>query len=400
MKITSLNLYEHTISFQPKYDHEDRSTGPLDFYESYASGSRQGGMKSAGQHQDDRKSGVFLVISTDEGIEGVHGPIEYRSQLLTIMDGLARHLIGRDPLENRLLWDVMSRFDRHSRSGVMMMAVSTVDIALWDIKGKALGCPVYKLLGGGRSRIRPYISTLGFSVEPERACERALEIKASGIQAQKWFFKYGPGAGMTGMRKNLDLAFALREALGDDYELMFDCWMGWTISYARTIFRELEQVHPMWVEEVLRPHMSDGYRQLKQETSIPLSAGEHLYTRMEVNSYLKDGIFSVMQSDPEWCGGITEAMRIGDLCEMYGTTFIPHGHSLLPAMHIVAAMPPDISPYCEYLLSFMDQKTALFKDKRLSDDGYLILNDTPGLGEEIDHENLIGSRLLTGFSFS
>lgn len=400
MKITSLKLMQHTIEFQPEFATEDRSVGPLDVHDDYASGRLKGGMTSAVRFEDGKRSAVFLVIGTDEGIEGVHGPIEYRSQLLTIFDGLARHLIGQDPLQNRLLWDVMSRFDRHSRSGIMLMALSTVDIALWDIKGKALGSPVYKLLGGGRNRIRPYISTLGFSTDPKKACERALQIKESGIQAQKWFFRYGPSAGSEGMRKNLELAFALRDALGKDYELMFDCWMGWTIRYAKAMFRELEAVSPMWVEEVLRPHMKDGYRQLKKETSLPLSAGEHLYTRMEVNDYLREGIFDVMQSDPEWCGGITETMRIGDLCEMYGTTFIPHGHSLMPAMHVVAAMPPEISPYCEYLLCFMDQKNAFFKHPRLGKDGFLTLNETPGLGEEIDADRLVESTQLDSFSFS
>lgn len=398
MKITAINLYQYKIRHQALYPFEDRSAGPLDIYPEYAQDQFKAPMKMSGQAADGERSGVFLVISTDEGIEGVHGPIEYRSQLLTILDGLAGHLVGRDPLENRLLWDIMSRFDRHSRSGVMLMAISSVDIALWDIKGKALGRPVYKLLGGGRPRIRPYISMLGFSVEPKRACARALQIKQAGYQAQKWFFRYGPDAGAEGMRKNLDLAFALRETLGQDYSLMFDCWMSWTLSYAREIFRELAQVRPLWVEEVLRPHMFDAYRQLKQETSIPLSAGEHLYTRMEVNPYLKEGVFAVMQSDPEWCGGITEALRLGDLCEVYGTTFIPHGHSLLPAMHVVAAMSPDISPYCEYLLAFMDQKTAFFKEKRLGDDGFLHINETPGLGEDIDYERLLETTLIREFA--
>jgi len=344
---------------------------------------------------------MFLVIGTDEGIEGEHGPIENRSELLTIADGLAQHLIGSDPLETRLLWDVLSRFDRHSRSGLMMMAISAVDIALWDLKGKILGLPVYKLLGGGRSRIKPYISMAEFSTEPKAAQERALWVKGMGIGAQKWFFRYGPGDGFEGMRKNLDLAFALREALGADYDIMFDCWLGWTVSYAKTIFRELEQMHPRWVEDILRPHMLDGYRNLKQDTAVPLAAGEHIYTRMEVNAYLSENIFSVMQSDPAWCGGITEALRIGDLCEMYGTTFIPHAHTLMPALHVIAALPPDIAPYCEYLLNFMDKKNAFFKHNRIpiSPGGWIELNDTPGVGDDIDEERLIATEVVTSFGF-
>jgi L-alanine-DL-glutamate epimerase-like enolase superfamily enzyme len=298
-------------------------------------------------------------------------------------------------MENRMIWDIMSRFDRHSRAGIMMMAISAVDIALWDLKGKILGQPVYRLLGGGRNKIRPYMSALGFSTDPAKARETAKMIQGMGIQAQKWFFRHGPASGVAGIRKNLDMAFALRDTLGPDYELMFDCWLGWDIAYAQTMFRELEQVHPMWVEEVLRPHMADGYKRLKSETSIPLSAGEHFYTRMEVNDYLRSGTFSVMQSDPEWCGGITEAMRIGDLCEVYSTRFIPHGHALMPALHVVASMPHEVSPYCEYLLHHMARKNAFYRDDLLGSDGFITLGNTPGLGEDIDMDSILETSTVT-----
>jgi L-alanine-DL-glutamate epimerase-like enolase superfamily enzyme len=136
------------------------------------------------------------------------------------------------------------------------------------------------------------------------------------------------------------------------------------------------------------------------DTNIPLSAGEHLYTRMEVNSYLKNGVFDVMQSDPEWCGGITESMKIGDMCELYGIKFIPHGHALLPAMHVVASMPPEASPYAEYLLNIMDKKTHFQKINRLGDDGFLTINETPGLGEDLDMERITETSEIKAFTFA
>lgn len=397
MKITGIQLRRHTIPYQPRSDGGERSCDPLDIWPEFADETRSSRMRATDRLVDGMLEGVFLVLTTDEGIEGLHGPIENRAQLLTVMDGLAALLVGRDPMENRMIWDILSRFDRHSRSGVMMMAISAVDIALWDLKGKILGQPVYRLLGGGRDRIRPYISMLGFPTEPAQARDAALQVRSQGFTAQKWFFRYGPGNGTAGIRKNLDLAFSLRDALGPDYELMFDCWMGWDIPYARTVFRELESVRPLFVEEVLRPHMVDGYRRLKAETEIPLAGGEHLYTRMEVNGSLRDGVFDVMQSDPEWCGGITEAMRIGDLCEVYQTRLLPHGHSLMPALHVVAAMSPDVSPRSEYLLHWMDRKTAFYRENRLGADGMLTLNDTPGLGEEIDGDRIAGTELVRAF---
>ena len=404
MKITSVRIELKTVRTQPRYHGTTRSVSPLDIFDKYRldDGDSSRFIKSGTTSQDETKSDFFLIISTDEGIEGEHGPIQNRSEVLTIMDGIAPHLIGCDPLENRQIWEIISRFDRHSRSGIMMMAISAVDIALWDLKGKILGLPVYKLLGGGRNKIRPYVSMLSFSTEPDAVKERCLWAKDMGIQAQKWFFRYGPADGTVGMRKNLDMAFALREALGPDYELMFDCWMGWTINYAKAIFRELEQVNPLWVEDVLRPHMMDGYRNLKQDTSIPLAAGEHIYTRMEVNAYLRENIFSVMQSDTAWCGGITEAMRIGDLCQMYGITFIPHGHTLKPCLHVVASLPMDVSPYCEYLLNFMDRNNCYFTHNRvaLGDDGVFHMDDTPGIGDVIDRERLVSCEVVTKMDFA
>jgi len=419
MKISDVKIVRKVTRFTPRYKNEDRSCGPLDIYNDDQWDREREREKEMARsapaiivpEQAPRSgavaekpapgtiSGYFISIETDEGMTGEHGPIAYRSELLTIMDGLRARLIGRNPLKNRRLWDEMSRFDRHSRSGVMMMAISSLDVALWDLKGKILGQPVYRLIGGGRDRIRPYISTLGFSTETAAARRLALELKQKGIRAQKWFFRYGPGDGAAGMTKNLELAFTLRDALGKDYELMFDCWLGWNVRYAQKILKELEPVRPMWVEEILRPHMEDGYRTLRKCTDIPLSAGEHLYTRMEVNAYLRDNIFQVMQSDPVWCGGITESLRIADLCEMYGVTFIPHGHTLMPAMHVVASMPPDVCPYCEYLLNFMETKNAFFKNDRLGNDGWLMINETPGLGEDADESRIISVETVSGFTF-
>lgn len=396
MKITGIKIIKRTCRYEPRYGLESRQVNQLDVYDEFAFQPPVPQRKA----EPTQRSGHFIEITTDEGINGQYGVIESRAELFTIMDGLKDYIIGRDPLDNRMIWDIMSRYDRHARSGLMMMAISVVDIALWDLKGKILGQPVYKILGGGRTKIRPYVSALGFSTEPEDVKKRALEIKAMGVNAQKWFFRYGPADGVEGIRKNMDMAYALREVLGNDYELMFDCYMGWTVNYARKMLNELEAIRPSWVEEILRTHLLDAYRHLRDSTNIPLSAGEHLYTRMEVNSYLKDNIFAVMQSDPVWCGGITEALRIADLCEMYGVQFIPHGHALMPAVHTVAAMPPDTCPYCEFLITAMCSKNAFFKPFwHIDSEGYIKLNDTPGLGEELDEERISATEVISSFSF-
>ncbi len=186
MKITGVKIMAYSAPYKSPYPSEARSCGPLDIYPEYAARERNPHMRGIGGAKDGEMTNAFIVITTDEGIEGVHGPISYRAQLMVAVDGLREHLVGRNPLENRLVWDIMSRFDRHARSGLMLRAISCADIALWDLKGKLLGLPVYKILGGGRGRIKPYISTLAFSVEPQRARERALWLRDLGFGAQKW----------------------------------------------------------------------------------------------------------------------------------------------------------------------------------------------------------------------
>ena len=148
---------------------------------------------------------------------------------------LGEFVLGEDPLATALLHDRMLRLHRHGRAGLFVNAISAVDNALWDLRGKAAGEPVYRLLGGPtRDRVPAYASMLGYSVDPERAAVAAREHAELGFAAQKWFFRYGPGAGRDGMLANLAMARAVREAVGPGYPLMFDAFMGWDPTYGRT----------------------------------------------------------------------------------------------------------------------------------------------------------------------
>ena len=132
---------------------------------------------------------------------------------------------------------------------MFLLGVSPVDCALWDLKGKAWGQPVFRLLGGHRPAVPAYASMLGFSTEPEAAAEVAVAYKAMGYPAQKWFFRYGPGDGESGFSRNIALIQALREQLGPHYPLMADAFMGWDAPYTAQMLRELEPFHLLWVEE-------------------------------------------------------------------------------------------------------------------------------------------------------
>lgn len=135
-----------------------------------------------------------------------------------------------------------------------MLAISAVDNALWDLRGKLLGLPVYRLLGGPtRASIDCYASMLGHSLDPGLVRERAQAVVQEGYKAQKWFFRYGPSDGLEGMQRNVDLARTVREAAGPNIEIMFDCFMGGDITYVIRLLERIAEYRPRWLEEPVPP---------------------------------------------------------------------------------------------------------------------------------------------------
>jgi L-alanine-DL-glutamate epimerase-like enolase superfamily enzyme len=296
---------------------------------------------------------------------------------------------GRDPLATEHLWDLMARVNRHGRTGYFMAAVSAVDEALWDLKGRHVGEPVYRLLGGPtRDRVRAYGSMLGASVEPERAAAEARRRRDEGFTAQKWFFRHGPGSGEEGVGWNLALAAAVREGAGDDAEIMFDAYMGWTADYAVRTARGLLPYRPAWLEEPFPPNRLDAFRRLKAETGIPIATGEHVYTRWEFRPFLDEGLLAVVQADPDWTGGVTELARVADLASAYGVRLVPHGHSIAAALHVVASRPPATCPMVEYLFSHLPRLQYFHKRPITAEGGWVALPTAPGLGIELDEAKI------------
>lgn len=341
-----------------------------------------------------RHSGaIYVEITTEDGPTGLYGPIN-KQQAFVIHSKFRSLLVGRDALAGEALSDKMRRRDRHARSSLFMMAISAVDNALWDIRGKYFDVPVYRLLGGPtRDRIRSYASMLGYSVEPDKAGKIAREYLDRGFTAQKWFFKYNPTHGGEGRKKNLQLVQALRKALGDNAELMFDCLWSWDVPYAISMARELLAYRPTWLEEPLHPEQLEGYTRLKRETGIPLAAGEHFYTRWNVKPFLDAGALDYVQTDPDWCGGITELVKICALAETYEVKVVPHGHHILAAAHVVAAQPPGVCPMVEYLFhSHLDRMQYYHKSVLRPEKGWLELPTLPGLGLVLDEDKIAEKR--------
>src|SRR6478736_792478 len=195
---------------------EERLVMPLDIHPEH---------RSVADADFDTQSGpvatsIFVELETTDGATGIGGPID--PDTAHVIDQQLRSLIeGADALANERLWDRLYRSQVHGRKGVAMMAISVVDCAMWDLKGRILGQPVVRLLGGPtRDRIPAYASTLGFSVDPERAAERARAFVALGYRAMKWFYRHGPSEGREGMLRNERLVAAVRDAVGPDVDIM------------------------------------------------------------------------------------------------------------------------------------------------------------------------------------
>jgi L-rhamnonate dehydratase len=334
--------------------------------------------------KDASVSSIYLRLRTEGGLEGLYGPIDMDVAQVAHQE-LGKFLIGKDALAGETLWDQMYRSNRHSRAGLLLMAISAVDNATWDLRGRHFNVPVYRLLGGpSRKSIEVYASCLGFSLEPEAVRKRCLEIQKEGYTQQKWFLAYGPGSGAEGTKKNVELVRILRETLGDDTELMFDTFSGWDLTYALDWAHRVEKYRPRWMEESTHPEKIEAFATLRRSTTIPVASGEHFYGRWEVERYLEAGALSVVQADPEWCGGISELLKIGTVASLHDVKVIPHGHSLHAAMHVIASQSPMTFPMGEYLVNKMRSYYYFEKNALHPEKGRITLSDRPGFGIEFD----------------
>lgn len=356
---------------------EERQVGMLDVYPEFAA-------RPVSRQVTTRLTATYVQIDADDGANGLFGPIFPETGVI-ILKKLAPHLVGQDPLAYERVWDVLYRQDRHSRKGYEMMAISAVDCALWDLRSKALGLPIYRLLGGPtRQRVDCYASMLGHSLDLDRVRERARDAVERGFKAQKWFFRYGPSDGLEGMEKNIALVRAVREAVGPNVEIMLDCWMGWDATYAIRMLERIAEFHPRWLEEPVPADRIDDLAAIRRSTRVPIATGEHEYTRWGFLHLLRDEAVDVIQSDPDWCGGISELVKICTLASAFGRQVIPHGHSIHAAVNVIAAQPPAICPMAEYLLLAQQSKQHFHTRVMQPEGGSIALPTTPGLGIEID----------------
>jgi len=271
---------------------------------------------------------LLVRIQTDEGIEGVGCAIPAGARLI-VEDHFRNLLIGQDPFSIEKLWDQMFRSSLpYGRKGLPIMAISGIDVALWDIVGKATGQPLWRLLGGKIRDSIPVYSTgndVGF-------------YASLGFNAFKLAMPYGPADGWTGMKGNIELVEQTRATVGPDAEIMLDCYMAWTVDYTLRMTRLLEPYRIRWVEEVLPPDDYEGYAELTAKSSVPIATGEHEYTRWGYRELIGRRCCHILQPDLAWVGGISEARKIAAMASAWGIDVIPHAGGLQPwSVHFIAS---------------------------------------------------------------
>ena len=300
-------------------------------------------------------------------------------------------VIGEDPFDYAYLWEKMYRRTlAWGRKGVGMTAISAVDIAVWDLMGKLAGKPVFKLLGGRtKEKIPVYYSKLYAGPVEAMQAEAQAAVDA-GHRAVKSRFGYGPRDGMAGMRENLKRVEAVREVIGWDRDLMLECYMGWTLDYAKRMLPKLERFEPRWLEEPVIADDLHGYAELNRGP-IPISGGEHEFTLFGFRQLLELKAVSVIQYDTNRVGGITAAQKINALAEAYQVPVIPHAGQ---AHNYHLTMANANCPISEYF-PVHDVEVGnelfyyIFEGDPAATEGFLDLQDeVPGLGLSISERHL------------
>lgn len=364
---------------------------------------RQPGMDTS--IADGSQDALIVRVHTDAGITGI-GEVDSQPNVIkAIIDAPASHanaaglgglLIGEDPMEIDRLWQKMfQRSIYYGRRGAAIHAISGIDLALWDIRGKALGLPVYQLLGGPhRTTFRCYASTL-MPDKPDETRRVVSELCEKGFTAIKL------GWGPFGRDADLDVALvaAARQAAGDDIDLMFDIGNGWSSAdHAIRQVRRFEEHYPYWVEEPFMPDDIEAYAKLADTVETRIAAGEEDVTRWGFRDLIERGRVDVVQPDVTRAGGISECLRIAQLASMHDKEIVTHSWSTgiikAASLHFLAAIPR--SNLFEYCVQETALNQALTKERFPLQDGYVSVPSGPGLGIEIDDDVVEEFRVSAG----
>ena len=345
---------------------------------------------------------AVILVHTDEGITGLGEADSAPTVVKAIIDaprshsvmvGLKEVLIGENPLDIERLWRKMYHATMYfGRRGAVIHAMSGIDIALWDIKGKVLNTPLYSLLGGSnQAKIRAYSSAL-FGADGVETSEKAAMFKEQGYTAFKFGWKDFGKAEKTD-RAHIE---GVRKAVGPDAPIMFDVGWAydsggpeWDVTTAIRRAKIFAEYDIFWLEEPLHPDDLDGYGKLSDASPVRIAAGEELATIHEFRDLIERGRVHVLQPDVSRVGGVTETMRIAALAASHNRPIVPHHYSsgILGAVsvHINASIPNGL--FQEWPAEGSELNTALVDPAITIDkNGFIVIPEGPGLGVELNKE--------------
>jgi galactonate dehydratase len=335
---------------------------------------------------------LFVVVETDEGVSGIgEGSLPgHPLAVAAAVEEYREYVMGEDPARIQHLWQRMYRQPFFRSGAVTLSAMSALEQALWDIKGKVAGLPVYELLGGRcHDRIKLYANGPGGESLEEYA-ESGRSLVEQGFTAMKTGVTSPvlPVQGDGIFRRAAERVEALRETVGDDVEIAFDAHGRFTPAMAIKLARALEPYNIRFHEEPALPENAKGLAQVARATSIPVATGERLFTKWAFREVLELGGAALLQPDLAHCGGVLEARAIAAIGEVYYCGFAPH-NPLGPVNTVVSAHVGMASPNfvaLEICLYPPDWTRQLLTERLSVQDGYLELSDKPGWGVELDLE--------------
>ena len=338
----------------------------------------------------------IVKIICDNGIVGwgeAYGPATVVKESVNY---IKQNIIGMNPLDSDIIWSTLfRRVHDYGRSGVFVSAISAIDIALWDIKGKYHKLPVSTLLGGSyRKKIRAYATGLYFSDSKtltDDLCNEAMEYVNAGFKSIK--MKVG-----LNIKSDVNNVKAVRNTIGPDIELMIDSNHAYSYDEALKLSKKLEDQDIKWFEEPLSPEFYDQYSDFKSKSLIPVAAGECEYLRYGFQKLLDKNCIDFLQMDICSCGGLTEAKRISALSSAKGVKVIPHtwgsGIAFYTAINFISNLEPipgrlyNEDAYIEYDRTENKIRENIIKNNITMKDGYISVNHKPGLGIDVDETYL------------
>lgn len=345
---------------------------------------------------DGTQDDLLIRIETDEGITG-YGEVDTSPEVgQAVINaqmshgtcyGLREILLGRDPFDIEQIWELMYRkTNYYGRLGVVMHAMSGVDMALWDILGKATGKPVHKMLGGSFChQVRPYASMLMPETEQE-VRELVRHYAEQGFTAMK--FGYGPLG--KNVARDVRLAAAAKEEAGPDIEVMIDIGHGYTLKMAMQAAREFEALGIYWMEEPFPPEAIHDYQRLCDSTALRIAAGEQDVGCWTFRRLIWEAHLDVIQPDISRVGGLTEARRIAHMAHEMNRILVPHafrtGVLVAACLHLIAAIPN--SAFLEFSVTDSALRRELLLEPFKVMNGYVAVPTKPGLGIEINPDTL------------